>query len=48
LGVLVFHEEIPVSRSLGFALIWIALALLTWTGLRAARRRSRERGEELT
>jgi chloramphenicol-sensitive protein RarD len=38
LGLLWFHEEMPVERWAGFALVWLALALLTWDALRAARR----------
>jgi chloramphenicol-sensitive protein RarD len=33
-GVLVFGEHMPPARWLGFALVWLALALLTWDGLR--------------
>ncbi|MFG2299126.1 EamA family transporter RarD [Streptomyces sp. NPDC048603] len=38
LGVLYFHEAMPPERWAGFALVWAALALLTWDALRAARR----------
>ncbi|MGW8375218.1 EamA family transporter RarD [Streptomyces sp. ODS28] len=34
IGVLLFHEAMPASRWGGFALIWIALALLSADGLR--------------
>ena len=34
-GVLVFHEPMPPSRLAGFALVWLALAVFTWDGLRA-------------
>ncbi|MEV5509824.1 EamA family transporter RarD [Streptomyces orinoci] len=37
LGLLVFHEAMPPERWAGFALVWLALALLTWDGLRAGR-----------
>ncbi|HEY0638466.1 MAG TPA: EamA family transporter RarD [Pseudonocardiaceae bacterium] len=37
-GVLVFHEHMPPARWFGFALVWLALAALTWDGVRAARR----------
>jgi len=40
LGWLYFHEEMPPSRLAGFALIWLALALLAYDGvssIRAAR-----------
>ncbi|RLU79506.1 protein RarD [Streptomyces griseocarneus] len=36
LGLLVFHEAMPAERWAGFALIWLALALLTWDALRTA------------
>jgi chloramphenicol-sensitive protein RarD len=38
-GVLVFHEAMPPMRWAGFALVWLALAVLSWDGL-AQRRRS--------
>ncbi|GAA0905864.1 EamA family transporter RarD [Streptomyces thermoalcalitolerans] len=38
LGVLYFHESMPPERWAGFALVWLALTLLTWDGLRTARR----------
>ncbi|MEV7612829.1 EamA family transporter RarD [Streptomyces sp. NPDC089799] len=38
LGVLYFHEAMPPERWAGFALVWAALALLTWDALRTARR----------
>jgi chloramphenicol-sensitive protein RarD len=37
-GVLVFHEHMSPLRWVGFAVVWAALAVLTWDGLRAARR----------
>lgn len=37
LGVAVFHEAMPASRWAGFALVWVALVLLTTDMLRAAR-----------
>lgn len=37
-GVLVFHEQMPPLRWVGFAIVWAALAVLTWDGLRSARR----------
>ncbi|MFD0685737.1 EamA family transporter RarD [Actinomadura fibrosa] len=42
IGLLVQHEEMPASRWAGFLLVWIALAILTWDGLRAGRRARRE------
>lgn len=38
LGVAVFHESMPSERWAGFALVWLALALLIWDALRTARR----------
>nr|WP_246470347.1 EamA family transporter RarD [Streptomyces olivoverticillatus] len=38
LGITVFHETMPPERWAGFALVWLALALLTWDALRTARR----------
>ncbi|MFJ8791041.1 EamA family transporter RarD [Streptomyces sp. NPDC102462] len=37
LGVLYFDEAMPPERWAGFALVWLALSLLTWDALRAAR-----------
>ncbi|WP_369233921.1 EamA family transporter RarD [Streptomyces sp. R21] len=41
LGVLYFHEAMPPERWAGFALVWLALSLLTWDALRTARRAAR-------
>jgi chloramphenicol-sensitive protein RarD len=38
LGVAYFHEAMPPERWAGFALVWLALTVLTWDALRAARR----------
>lgn len=38
LGILYFHEAMPPERWAGFALVWLALTLLTWDAFRAARR----------
>ncbi|HZM84061.1 MAG TPA: EamA family transporter RarD [Candidatus Limnocylindrales bacterium] len=38
LGVYAFHEPMPTARWLGFGLVWLALAVFTWDGLRQARR----------
>ncbi|MFD9862578.1 EamA family transporter RarD [Streptomyces alboflavus] len=38
LGILYFHEAMPPERWAGFALVWLALVLLTFDGLRTARR----------
>ncbi|MFI9309952.1 EamA family transporter RarD [Streptomyces triculaminicus] len=37
LGLLVFHEAMPAERWAGFALVWLALAMLTWDAVRTAR-----------
>ncbi|MFE7857710.1 EamA family transporter RarD [Streptomyces sp. NPDC057403] len=44
LGILYFHEAMPPERWAGFALVWLALCLLTADAWRAARRVARERG----
>lgn len=41
LGVAYFGEQMSVGRWIGFALVWLALMLLTTHGLLRARRRSR-------
>ncbi|MFJ7194379.1 MULTISPECIES: EamA family transporter RarD [unclassified Streptomyces] len=38
LGILYFHEAMPPERWAGFALVWLALILLTWDAFRTARR----------
>ncbi|MEU5714724.1 EamA family transporter RarD [Streptomyces sp. NPDC020403] len=38
LGVLYFREAMPPERWAGFALVWVALMLLTWDALRTGRR----------
>ncbi|MGW3035616.1 EamA family transporter RarD [Streptomyces sp. NPDC001178] len=43
LGVLYFHEAMPVERWAGFALVWVALCLLTWDAWRSASRLGRVR-----
>ncbi|WP_212834168.1 EamA family transporter RarD [Catellatospora sp. TT07R-123] len=37
LGVFLFHEPMPPVRLFGFGLVWVALAVFTWDGLRSAR-----------
>uniref|UniRef100_A0AAU2VH67 EamA family transporter RarD n=1 Tax=Streptomyces sp. NBC_00003 TaxID=2903608 RepID=A0AAU2VH67_9ACTN len=37
LGIVYFHEEMPPERWAGFALVWLALTILTWDALRTAR-----------
>ncbi|MFI0980110.1 EamA family transporter RarD [Streptomyces sp. NPDC021093] len=44
LGVVYFHEAMPVERWAGFGLVWVALTLLTWDAVRAARRAGVARG----
>ncbi|MDR1807069.1 MAG: EamA family transporter RarD [Propionibacteriaceae bacterium] len=39
LGVLVFHEAMPLARWLGFGLVWVALILLTLHGVRSIKSR---------
>ncbi|MFG5720832.1 EamA family transporter RarD [Streptomyces murinus] len=38
LGILYFHEAMPPERWAGFALVWVALLLLTGSALHSARR----------
>ncbi|WP_424858248.1 EamA family transporter RarD [Streptomyces sp. SAI-170] len=40
-GIFYFHEAMPPERWAGFALVWLALTLLTWDALRTARRTAR-------
>ncbi|WP_443056680.1 EamA family transporter RarD [Streptomyces sp. MUM 178J] len=42
LGVWYFHEAMPPERWAGFALVWLALTVLTWDALRTARRNRAE------
>jgi chloramphenicol-sensitive protein RarD len=37
LGLFVFHEHMPATRWAGFALVWVALVILTVDGLRSSR-----------
>lgn len=37
IAIFVFHEEMPAARWWGFALVWVALVVLTTDGLRAGR-----------
>ena len=41
LGLLVFHEEMPPSRWIGFGLVWVALAMFTVEALNHRRRQLR-------
>jgi chloramphenicol-sensitive protein RarD len=36
IGVLVYREAMPVERWIGFTLVWLALAVLSWDGIRRA------------
>lgn len=38
LGVFLFHEPMPPVRLFGFGLVWVALAIFTWDGVRNSRR----------
>jgi chloramphenicol-sensitive protein RarD len=38
LGILAFHEHMPLGRWIGFAMVWLGLAILSWDGIRAPRR----------
>lgn len=40
IGVVVLHEDMTPVRWIGFAVVWVALAVLTVDAVRAARRRS--------
>ena len=39
LGVLLFHEPLPVAKLLGFTLVWVALAVYSYDALAHHRRR---------
>lgn len=41
LGIIHFHEEMPPERWAGFVLVWLALSLIVWDGLRTAHRNRR-------
>jgi chloramphenicol-sensitive protein RarD len=43
-GVLVFSEPMPLARLAGFALVWLALMVFSWDGIRHARLQSRSLG----
>jgi chloramphenicol-sensitive protein RarD len=45
-GVLIYHEPLPPAQLAGFALVWVALAVFTWDGIRNARQVSRKRAAE--
>src|SRR6266545_1900939 len=41
-GVVIVHEPMPAARLFGFALVWLALVVFTWDGLRGGRRVARD------
>jgi chloramphenicol-sensitive protein RarD len=41
-GVLLFHEPMPPARFAAFTLVWLALAVFTWDGLRTRTRTRRD------
>ncbi|MGW5007471.1 EamA family transporter RarD [Streptomyces parvulus] len=47
LGIFYFGEAMPPERWAGFALVWLALSLLTWDALRTARQTARALREQL-
>ncbi|AUG79245.1 protein RarD [Kitasatospora sp. MMS16-BH015] len=48
IGVAVFHESMPPARWAGFALVWAALAVLSWDALRGLRDRAAAQAREAT
>jgi chloramphenicol-sensitive protein RarD len=46
LGLVVFHEPMPAMRWVGFGLIWVALAVFTWSSLSNRHRTRREAAAE--
>ncbi|MBC6469054.1 EamA family transporter RarD [Actinomadura alba] len=42
IGLLVQHEQMPASRWIGFLLVWVALVILTYDGVRGSRRQRRQ------
>ncbi|MCT9932036.1 EamA family transporter RarD [Planotetraspora sp. A-T 1434] len=41
-GLLIFHETMPASRWIGFAVVWLALSVFTYDSMRAAHTSRRE------
>ncbi len=41
LGVLLFHEDMPVGRWIGFAMVWVALSVFTVEAIRHRHRQLR-------
>ncbi|MFD7338800.1 EamA family transporter RarD [Streptomyces violascens] len=48
LGIVYFHEAMPPERWAGFALVWLALTILTWDALRTARAARRALASAIT
>jgi chloramphenicol-sensitive protein RarD len=47
IGVFVFGEQMSTTRWLGFLLVWLSLAVMSWDGIRAARRSSSNAADRL-
>jgi chloramphenicol-sensitive protein RarD len=47
IGVFVFGEQMSTTRWLGFLLVWVSLAVMSWDGIRAARRSSGNAADRL-
>jgi chloramphenicol-sensitive protein RarD len=47
-GVLLLHEPMPRARLFGFGLVWLALIIFTWDGLRRAAAGAGNRAEQST
>jgi chloramphenicol-sensitive protein RarD len=43
IGVLIYGEPMPPARLAGFALVWLALVVFSWDGIRHVRRQARYR-----
>jgi chloramphenicol-sensitive protein RarD len=48
LGVAYFHEDMPAGRWIGFALVWVALAIFTLDLVRQRRPGTRMAAEPLS
>jgi chloramphenicol-sensitive protein RarD len=48
IGVLIYGEPMPPVRLVGFALVWLALAVFSWDGIRQVRRQARHRARLMT
>jgi chloramphenicol-sensitive protein RarD len=46
IGVFVMHEAMPAARIVGFAIVWVALAVFTYDSIRAYRRQIQLAAEE--